>query len=200
MIEQEKKKCIMCGREFVPKTKRSRFCSETCMRKCCYQKEREKKRSAPKKEKICVICGKVIDPKKSSKKYCSAECRKKNEQAYSEMLRNRKIEAMNVPRTCPVCGKDFLPMVWNQEACNNNACKAELKRIKARKEIPGRKKRRKKIKYGSKEFHELPFAKQWELMTLAEANDYARKQHKTYGDLQKEYYAEIEGFKKNKMH
>ena len=192
----DEKKCIVCGGAFHPKNKRSRFCGDLCEKK--YYRERANNKKPPPEKKVCVVCGKIIDPKKTSKKYCSAECRKKYEVQYSEMLRKRKIEEMSKPRICPVCGKMFLAKVWNQEACNNPECKKELKRIKARKEMPKTKKKQ-KIKYGSKAFHELPFVRQWEIMTLAEASDYACKLHKSYGELQKEYYSAVEGFGKRKI-
>lgn len=191
MIESEKQACIVCGKEFLPKTKRSKFCCDGCMKK--FYNEKEKAKKPKKKEKICVMCGKVIDPKKSSLKYCSAECRKKKEEMDRERIRKRKIESMKKPRVCPVCGHKFLASVWNQEACHNPACQKELKRIKARGEYSPTKKRGGRIKYGSKSFYELPFERQWELMSLAQANDYARKQHKTYGELQNEYYQIKEG-------
>lgn len=70
-VHHEPKACAECGKEFIPKNIKSKFCCKECKR--VYYAKQPKKGFAPKK---CEYCGKEFIPNSSSGKYCCEKCRK----------------------------------------------------------------------------------------------------------------------------
>jgi hypothetical protein len=64
------RKCKYCNEEFIPKDRRSNFCSSLCKYMAASRTKRIKQ-----KEKRCANCGKMFSPYNSTDKYCSWMCR-----------------------------------------------------------------------------------------------------------------------------
>ena len=80
----DSKVCEECGKEFIPKKKGSRFCSQECYHKYASKNPKEcnrfyKGHSGGTVKTKCYICGKeIIKPysiyKKAEKHFCSRAC------------------------------------------------------------------------------------------------------------------------------
>ena len=115
-------KCEVCGKEYAPRNKASKYCSDACRDSA--RKEYEKyynnkhrphnadkianeKTPNPKKYYIpithdpveCTICGKMYTPKSKSSRFCGDECRKKN----LAKLNRKQAD----PVKCETCGVLF---------------------------------------------------------------------------------------------
>lgn len=89
---EQTKKCPICGKEFVPKHKRQKYCTSECSYN--YQLEVQKTRKIPVE---CPICGKVFMGGPRSRT-CSEECR--NQYISSKMRRlhdQRRTEGAKPP-------------------------------------------------------------------------------------------------------
>lgn len=102
-----KKKCLVCGKEFVTTNNRQKYCSKECsyvpLTKAPIQK-------------ICKVCGKSFATKKESRKYCSVQCS-------NESRKTKK------PRTCPICGKIFTYRN-NTEIYCSRSCASKARSLK----------------------------------------------------------------------
>lgn len=103
-IEPNIKKCLWCGREFTPRSAKSRFCSFACYSDYCRSRWTERE---------CPVCGKKIRFKlnrwNASKKYCSRKC------LYIAMKGPRPSKWQEL--VCPVCGKTF--RIYKKELVRN---------------------------------------------------------------------------------
>lgn len=64
-----RKVCEYCKEEFEAKTKRARFCGDTC--------KKRQQRAAKKEQReklVCKVCGKEFDVQQGGRIYCSDEC------------------------------------------------------------------------------------------------------------------------------
>lgn len=68
--------CIICNKEFTPKSKQNKCCSPHCK----YLKDLSRRSKKP-KTKICKVCNKEFKPYTSLDKFCSKECRIENVKA-----------------------------------------------------------------------------------------------------------------------
>lgn len=109
------KVCVICGKEFTPKTANGVMCSPECRRiahnRRCIERQRKRrqeqraKKDEPKEQRArgerkwghptygpreCVRCGKMFKPTGSRDKYCSVGCR-----FPSKAVKNEKIEPMS---------------------------------------------------------------------------------------------------------
>ena len=100
----EKRKCIVCGKEFVP-TKSNQLC---CSRKC------RDKNSKYKRGSYCIECGKFFQAK-SNTKFCSKECR-----------HNHKMRNYRQTKICKECGQEFEGFSF-QKFCSDS-CKQKFGR------------------------------------------------------------------------
>lgn len=104
-----KKICMVCGKEFETDNKNTKICSSSCRLK------RELQYRAihqPVKQRFCLVCGKEIP----RNKYFCDDCREKRKNDRLNKIKHNKEE-----RICPVCGKTFIPRIFNQINCST-AC------------------------------------------------------------------------------
>lgn len=87
-------KCQTCGRDFMAKDSRTKYCSGECRRAAYKEKRKMKPRQLVKQ--ICPQCGKEFETVGSRKIYCSCRCSKKS---YYERIKSPK----------DVCQKSCLP-------------------------------------------------------------------------------------------
>lgn len=92
-VKHEPKACAECGKEFIPKSKASRFCSNECQ----IEYKRKNRKECP--PKMCATCGKEFVPKSNYAKYCSAECReaaaKKTNQTKINAKKEKVVQTKN---------------------------------------------------------------------------------------------------------
>jgi hypothetical protein len=96
MASYEPRPCAECGREFIPKTKASRFCSKEC--NIIYSNKHKK--FEPKK---CKCCGKEFLPNSTGAKYCSEECRAEAKKKAAE----KKASERKSPNTKKIKKSDY---------------------------------------------------------------------------------------------
>lgn len=79
VYEMEKRKCINCGKEFLPNTKMQKYCSRSCGSE--FRKKNDINSNWPKKTFVCAYCGKKVTTKGNSSdkrtRFCSNECQEK---------------------------------------------------------------------------------------------------------------------------
>ena len=68
------RKCIVCGKEFIPRNSLQRRCSPECSLRRGPAGKAAKKPSAVKRTKICVVCGKEFAAVGGNRICCSPEC------------------------------------------------------------------------------------------------------------------------------
>ena len=101
-----KKKCVICGKAFMPKHGSQLCCSDECKktrhRQSSMAWQREHKKPRKEFEFVCATCGGKFVSNKPNRKTCSAECRKKylkkaqkeaderHQQKQKEMLEKQK--------------------------------------------------------------------------------------------------------------
>lgn len=132
-------KCEFCGKEFEPQGNRNlsrrRFCSKKCYTDFWYYREtkpkikRTLKTVEPRK---CITCGNEFTPDVNhiNAKTCSRKCsslyqRKKR----SEERWKKTLEKLSIPKTCPVCEKEFVPHHWQQVFCSDE-CRTEDSKLR----------------------------------------------------------------------
>ena len=71
--------CAICGKEFLARSNRAKYCSVQCSNSL--QAEKMRRRYVPAKPStgICPVCGVEFDKRHRSRIYCSRACQKKNE-------------------------------------------------------------------------------------------------------------------------
>jgi 5-methylcytosine-specific restriction endonuclease McrA len=119
------KVCITCGKTFIPKNRRTKYCSVTCRRKLQRQAEkivkriRDREKAVPKTPRICHECGVMFTPKYGEKrrKFCSRECmkrsiRRNNEHVWRQRIRDNAGEPVHKWQIilrdggkCQICGR-----------------------------------------------------------------------------------------------
>jgi hypothetical protein len=105
----ESKICKICGKEFLAKTKRKKFCSYECV----YQNLLLEKKQYIKK---CPMCGKEFNGLKNQT-YCSMAC-------VSKIGNNKKtqnhINEIDKPKVCQHCGKEFYSVQKKTKFCSTD--------------------------------------------------------------------------------
>ena len=127
------KHCVICGKEFTPKTSRQLCCSADCSDKHRAHLRRILRQRSPVHEiKHCVICGKEFTPKTSRQLCCSADCSDKhrahlnqrnqrNKQAREVKKKNKK-KHTSLLKTfrCLACGKEFNQHFPHEKFCSDD--------------------------------------------------------------------------------
>ena len=109
-------KCKICGKEFMPKSKRHVTCSPECSERNGYLSTLEKKRrSIIKKEIECQYCGKIFVKEgyrnQTTTKFCSRKCYYNfNYYKGKKPVPSKEVKYAE-PRLCDNCGKEFTPDV-----------------------------------------------------------------------------------------
>ena len=108
------KKCIICGKEFEPKSKRHMTCSNECSTKHGADLKTKKRHTKLEKhELICKYCGKpfIVESYRplTRRKYCSQKCRQNYEYYGGTKPVSKKKFGKAEPRKCDWCGKTFSP-------------------------------------------------------------------------------------------
>jgi len=67
------KQCAECGKEFVAKTKKARYCSGACTSRAY------RRRFKANYNVTCAVCGEEFTTTRSTQKYCSESCKRKAE-------------------------------------------------------------------------------------------------------------------------
>lgn len=82
--------CVFCGKEFIPQSRKTLYCSREC-RVYRFQKSvRERNtRELADMRIICIFCGKVFSPAKKFQKYCSVKCRRQYRLEHEKEERQR---------------------------------------------------------------------------------------------------------------
>ena len=113
--------CEYCGKEFVPKQYRSKYCSRECSTKGFHQ-------SRPKGGiKKCAWCGTEFITEHLGTKYCSPGCRLKAiDEKRLKSVENRKTK--HEAKECLHCGKKFIPRDGRQIYCSKE-CSAQHHRV-----------------------------------------------------------------------
>lgn len=102
------KMCPICRREFVSKTRKRVFCSQSCW---------ERNRRAKSEIRSCAECGERFVSLKGREKYCSVKCRE-------EHARKQDVVRQAV---CMGCGKTYIKRNGTKGYCSNK-CYNETKR------------------------------------------------------------------------
>lgn len=129
-VNEIKKICPECGKEFVAHRVDKIYCSSKCVQRH-YQSKHKKAKMI---NKICPICGKKFRTKNTKIKYCSDECRdvvyndyqakmmdtiKRKRKKREENKKEKRIEKA----ICPECGNEFIKnrrfQVFCCEKCNH---------------------------------------------------------------------------------
>lgn len=63
------RKCVECGKEFVPVVHNQKYCTSTC-------RDNNYATSKIKTETVCTECGKLFNPSVYNQKYCTDICKK----------------------------------------------------------------------------------------------------------------------------
>ena len=93
------KECKWCGKSFVVKDNRDKYCSDECRKESFRKYQREYKHknppiNKPKKPKLlitCVVCGKEFVASSHNRIYCSDECKRERQLELQRSYRlNRK--------------------------------------------------------------------------------------------------------------
>lgn len=114
-----KKKCAVCGKEFVPRKATQQCCSSQC--------SRIKSGESQRKYYQCQYCGKMFwKPDGFRKKYCSEECQRA---AYAEAHpKKEKSPKKPLSKECAYCGTQFFTHYSQQKyCCEDCRYKASLK-------------------------------------------------------------------------
>lgn len=89
--------CVVCGRSFSPKTRRSKCCGrEECLeemkrrRRRAYSKRQRAKIKKEKLKKICCVCGKSFETSYKRQKCCGSETCKKIMESNRKVRTNRE--------------------------------------------------------------------------------------------------------------
>jgi len=148
--------CKECRKEFedTSPARNKTFCSLTCSRRWWNWHYRDKQKKTKQKEtRYCIICGRELSG--FNTKYCSYECRRKG------VAIKRGCKSLNIPVTCPICGKEFIRQGTRQKYCSkdcaNKAIADKQKSYRDRKEkdrkciVCGKELNHYNIKYCSRE-------------------------------------------------
>lgn len=104
------RECEYCGKEFVPKQSRSKYCSRECQVKGFHA-------SRPKGEtKKCKWCGKEFFAPHKGIKYCSPLCKMKAADEQRTISAEQK-KQVKKPIKCKHCGAEFIPRHKRQIFC-----------------------------------------------------------------------------------
>lgn len=116
---REAKKCVVCGKVYVPKSKSQQCCSPGCAKVKAAESQR--------KYYKCQYCGKPFWRHDAFRmKYCSNECRQAA--AAKQHPKKPPKEPTVYKRDCAYCGKPFETHYPNQiYCCKDCGCSANLK-------------------------------------------------------------------------
>lgn len=134
----KERKCIICGKEFIPHAGNQLCCSLECRKQRDKQNYKERKaiKDKNRKGKICTVCGNLFDDAKGNRRFCSKECRDKHnymmnhdgmtkEQIAEEKKNGRKKipEMYRGAIRCRECGKLFFKTAeWVYRRGNSYFC------------------------------------------------------------------------------
>ena len=155
----ETRKCIVCGKEFKPFSKRGRFCSTEC-RRFYFQIVKTAQKTARNRARIggdreCLFCGNTFTPYNGKQRFCCEGCyvnyklakklAKRKEEGTCDsrsrygtqenlgMTVEDRIRYTSEERKCPVCGNFFVPISIRQYCCSKE-CSFRFRRLKQKEE------------------------------------------------------------------
>lgn len=113
---KEKKKCLYCGEMFIPKTKRSRFCSKKCESHFyCYERARKNHTVQIGSMIICPVCGKEFAKRSGSNRYCSEACNREATRKKQKERRERHLEEKRQQEEAKRCAKSISEIAMEAE-------------------------------------------------------------------------------------
>ena len=108
---KEEQLCVICGKSFIPKSKKQLCCSSECAR----VKSAEYNR-ARRKFYNCQYCGKPFwKPDAFRKKFCSTECQNAERRSH---IKPKEKQSPLYSRECAWCGKSFETNIKNKLYCS----------------------------------------------------------------------------------
>ena len=116
----ETKKCVVCGREFIPHRGSQICCSPPCSCKRALQVEAERAaaRRKPREIRKCEYCGEEYEAKNPQQKFCSTACSKEYwRRNYASTYRDKSGLTLQV-KICPTCGKTFETFRTDKKYCS----------------------------------------------------------------------------------
>ena len=111
------KKCVICGKEFVPRNQCQKTCSGECSIENKRRKDKIRKQGTAQKPAIltCPNCGKEFRQNVTTQIYCSDKCRSAHERA-------KRPKKPLEPKLCAQCGQEFIPKTSTQRYCSKVCC------------------------------------------------------------------------------
>lgn len=111
--EKPSQPCAQCGKPFVPRDSKQRFCSRTCG---------NLSRRGERHERTCIVCGNTFTQARSelSGKYCSRACSDSADKSAPRRL-------PRIKKVCPFCNKEFETLPYNETGCCSRTCAARHK-------------------------------------------------------------------------
>ena len=124
----EQRKCVICGRAFIPARNNKVVCSERCQRERTLQgrrlwQKRDREAILGASNLRCEICGKKYKAKSLRQKTCSPACEHERLKAlYRASYERRKLRAAGKAESlkCIVCGREFERKRNGQKTCSRN--------------------------------------------------------------------------------
>lgn len=108
--------CPICGREFVSKKKKQKYCSRECSAKSLKKQ----------KETHCKNCGKTFVIGKYQREFCSHDCyieyRRSHKDEYSYVGLKRKKQTHET-RKCEMCGREFVAYKKTKKRFCSDECR-----------------------------------------------------------------------------
>lgn len=103
--------CAYCGADFVPKTKRSKYCSKNCasMHRYYTLRQADDKRVDRRKyeSRVCVHCGKEYIPVRSNQKTCGGQCARDYWKLTKDEKKPKFRRREMFDKVCKACGKTY---------------------------------------------------------------------------------------------
>ncbi len=120
----KEKECLYCGKEFIGRTNKQKFCSNTCNSRYYGEKSR--------KYRTCKRCGESFwtpDASDKRSRYCP-KCFELNKQDAERKCEEKAIKHY-LTKTCPFCGIEFQTTISTKILCGNKECKKKYNSVKS---------------------------------------------------------------------
>ena len=118
------KKCVICGKEFVPRNQCQKTCSGECSIENKRRKDKIRKQGTAQKPAIltCPNCGKEFRQNVTTQIYCSDKCRNEyNKKRYLDEY-HAKAKGKSETKICAQCGQEFITTNGSQKYCSAVCC------------------------------------------------------------------------------
>lgn len=128
-MDDKKRACPICGKEFKPKTKGQVYCGRSCAahgRARQRQAQREQKQPDPLSiRRECDYCGKLFMPRNGNQRYCGKSCASNAANAIRRVRYREKV-AVQPKKRCPICGQEYQPTHNRQIFCSRKCAQRQF--------------------------------------------------------------------------